>query len=739
MPPPSSPSGAQQERLDRFEAGYAGPLPRLRPDLLLTEQQIAGRTNYIIKDPISLRYFRVERQELALAGLLDGKRNARLIREELAKQFPDFDLDDEKIVRFVNTMAAYGFLLLAGERSLFYIESARAAKRKQRLSRITSSFLYFRFSLYDPDKLFGRMARKLRFIWTKPFGWCSVAFILVGVTVVLLNWQRFIQPQVNFFTIHNLFLAWLLYIFTKVVHEFGHGLTCKNYGAEVHEIGLLLIVLTPCFYVDVSDAWMVRNKWHRVLITAAGIYVEVMMAAAAALVWLYTEPGLANQVAFNLMILCSISTFLFNANPLLRFDGYYIVSDWMEVPNLRTRSNQYVNALLSKLLFGRTIDVAALTGTNRHLFAIYAIASYIYGIFILLVISFFFEQLLEPVGLSAIGTGIGVLSITLFFVMPFIQLARAVQRTAASRQMTVYGLITEGGRARRPIVTLTALGLVLAGLAFVPSRFSVEHNCVIQAIDQEVVHAIQPGFVREVRKKEGDAVEIGTPVAILENRELQAQLDDTRDQVALLEVAITHYLTRNDLGSWRQTVLQRDQLKTRCAKLEQQVNDLTLRAPISGVVTTPRLQLMLHRYLRPGEAFCAIAPLDRVRAVVPLNEQEANHVRPDADVRLKVYAHPGRNFTGRVSNEPLALIRRDLDPALSSRFGGDVPTEPDLQAQGREKPSVNTYLAELDIVNSDRWLRPGMTGRAEIFGARTTWGGRAMRAFWDSFSLDFRL
>src|ERR1051326_3052763 len=321
------------------------------------------------------------------------------------KQFPNEPTNEENILRFVNMLGQLGFLQLSGPRATQTIQAVAKARKTKWIELASRSMLYFRVPVIDPDRMLNRMTRPLRFLWTKPFGFLSLAIMLAALACVTMSLDSFAAAKnYNFFTPHNLILFWISFVLMKTIHEFGHGLTCRHYGGEVHEMGLLVIVFTPYFYCDVTDAWMIPRKLPKVLITAAGIYVEVIIAAFAAIFWSLTQPGLWNQWAFNMMILGSISTFVFNANPLLKYDGYYALSDLMEIPNLRARSNQYVNLWLRKLIFDTPIPPEFTAAGRGRLFIFYSIASYLYGWLVLLSIMVVFRHLLEPYGLGWVGT-----------------------------------------------------------------------------------------------------------------------------------------------------------------------------------------------------------------------------------------------------------------------------------------------------------------------------------------------
>lgn len=707
---------------------HTGPLPKLRADLRISEQVYEGKTYFVVKDPITLRYYRMERQEYFLAKQLDGEHTAAQLTGLFNKQFPDEATSEESVVRFANLLGQLGFLQLPGEKSLLAIEAQRARKKTQWLNVLSRGMLWFRVPVIDPDRLLVKLVRPLRFIWTPWFGMLSLGVVALALFCFTINLDRASGKMPNFFTPHNLLLFWISFVLMKTIHEFGHGLTCRNYGGEVHEMGLLMIVFMPYFYCDVTDAWMIPRKWPKVLITAAGIYVEVILAAIAAIVWSLTQPGLINQWAFNMMILGSISTLLFNANPLLKYDGYYALADIMEIPNLRARSYHYVHRWLRKLLFGTPIPPEIASKERGRLFVFYAIASYLYGWFILISIMFIFRRLLEPYGLGFIGTWMAYFGFVTWILLPFYQFVKSVRKEA----------VEKGGdlHMRRPAWLAGGIAIVVAVICVAPSRFEVNRRCVLETNRKTVIRPAVAGMVRHVMVQEGDRVKQGQVLAMLENRRVAQRCEELRDKLRIAALLVQQAESANDMAGVKEARLQREQVWLNLIKAEKDRSNLELKAPIDGVVLTPRLNDMVGRYLRPNQDFCAVAPLETLRAVVPLDQHEVHHVRAGAPAQLKVFSRTGK-FDCKVKNDPLVQMEDNLHPALTTALGGDVAAEADTQ--GRIRPSVQTYQAELEIENPDLLLRPGMAGRVHIFGERTTWGGRILRSISDSLSLDWRL
>ena len=319
-----------------------------------------GRTFFVVKDPISLQYFRMSAEDYFLATLFDGRRNFGKIREIYLANYPHVALEltpeevNERILRFANDLALMQMLSVQGQRLKARYDGEEKAEGEQGvvLQRSSTRSSSSGSRCIDPDRLFGRMAKPIGWIWTNTFQWISVGIILAGVATYLMNTGRIHPTMQNFFSFHNLTLVWITTILIKSVHELGHGLTCKHFGGEVHEVGIMLLVFTPYFFVNISDSWTMPKRRHRMLISAAGIYIELVVAALATFLWAVVQPGAFQDFLFNVMVIASFSTIVFNANPLMRFDGYYIMTDLIEVPNLQAKSRALVTAQMKSLIFG---------------------------------------------------------------------------------------------------------------------------------------------------------------------------------------------------------------------------------------------------------------------------------------------------------------------------------------------------------------------------------------------------
>jgi len=330
------------------------PIAPLRADLQVSPQLFYGQLCFVIKDPVTLRYYRLQPAEHFLVTQFDGERTARDLLGLLQQQFPEMTLSVQDVLRFVGMLHESHLLEGRGVGHAQWLVKRRAAAQKRRLAELAMNFLFFKVSLFRPDRLLGVLEKTIgRVIFTWPTALLAVGLVLVGLLNVLTHAERFSHMSYSLLSPQNLFVLYCVFTVTKIFHEFGHGMAAKHFGGEVSSMGVMLFIVTPSFYCDTSDAWMIPSRAARLWINAGGVVVELVIAALASFVWLYTpDEGVLNQVALNIMISCSVATLFFNANPLMRYDGYYFLADLLEVPNLMNKGKQFIGYALQKYLLG---------------------------------------------------------------------------------------------------------------------------------------------------------------------------------------------------------------------------------------------------------------------------------------------------------------------------------------------------------------------------------------------------
>lgn len=716
-------------------------LPQLRADLVISKQVFEGRSYYVVKDPISLQYLRLTAEDFDLAVLFDGKRTFGAIRDAWVRVHPHLRLDytpdelNERVLKFANDLAMLQFLAVQGQRLKARMDAAKKQKQKKGgLYALANNIFFFRKSLYDPDKIFGRMAKAVPWIWTKTTYWASWAIIALGAIVFIYSAEGLDHALANLFNWNNLALMWVTTIVLKSIHELGHGLTCKHFGGEVHEIGFMSMVFTPYFFVNVSDAWTMPDRRHRMLVSFAGIYVELVFAALATFLWAVVQPGWFKDFLFNIIVIASVSTIIFNANPLMRFDGYYIMIDAIETPNLQQKSRALVQSKVTKLLFGATSKADPLARMplpkkRLWLFYTYAVLSWIYGYYVIYSLIRFMEPHLQPLGLEGLADWFAFLALTGWVVVP---LWHFVKQLDLSRED-----LKPGGRWGRISKVFGIPLLAFGAYCFVPVRTEIVRRSAVEVANPEVVRPESVGFIRKVHVREGQAVTPGTVLAELENREIRQELALQQRALEEYELRIRAALGAERADEMTQLEALRDGAKARMEKARRDVELLTLRAKSAGVVLNRDLESRAGQLLRPpNDTFCELAPLNPMQIKIPLTEQQVREVRRGQRVTLLADAFPNRKFEGMVNGEPMELDEHNFPIAFSKQRGGDVPTIPD--GTGREKLMEHTYVVTVEVQNPDNLLRYGMTTRAKIETGKRPFGRIVLQWFVDLISLDYR-
>ncbi|MEM9412302.1 MAG: biotin/lipoyl-binding protein, partial [Planctomycetota bacterium] len=542
-------------------------------------------------------------------------------------------------------------------------------------------------------------------------------------------------------------------------HEFGHGLSCKRLGGECHEIGFMLLVLTPCLYCNVSDSWRLSNKWHRAAIGAAGMYVEIILASLATFCWWYAEPGWIQDLCLQVMLVSSVSTILFNGNPLLRFDGYYILSDLLEIPNLYQKSTKALTTMLGRHWLGLEIPDDQLMPSNRPwAFALFTIAAFCYRWVILVSIIIFLTRWLEPYGLDSVGRGIAIFAGAGMIFWPSYKLFR---------YMSVPGRMHQIEKPRFAIITAIAL-VVIGAVLFIPFPHYLRCSLIMMPQSMETIYVHEPGLVNELNVANGDVIDAGTVIAKLDNVDLELALQQGRGQLTSKEAEKEALVAGGSSTVTPQLINQLAVVDAQILQLRRFVSDvetrkanLEIKSHISGtVLETPFRQVSATSEEIPlldpqsflsrrnknlaaqrGQRFCEIADLSRWYAVVIMNEDQVNLARQGQEVQFKLYSNPSEVVYSEVESLGVAdqSIRRETKNNASlmtnSAPGQKSDALPDLITEMVEAnfQSELQYFARVPYDPGDKNLKIGLGGQARIYTGNRSLGNRIWRWFNQNF------
>jgi putative peptide zinc metalloprotease protein len=740
--PPSEPHTSELERRQQLRF-------RLRNDLLIDAQILDGKRVYNIKDPVSLRYHQFQEKEYFLIRLMDGQQRLEDIRKRFELHYAPERLRLEDLEAFAQQLILVGLVASDSPTTGHILIEQRHKQRRRALFRALTSVLFIKLPVADPDRLLVQILRWTGWIFTPGFLALSVGVILAALLLVgtHLNGFRDRLPDLSaFFSFRMAFTLWVAIALAKTVHEFGHGLTCRAFGGEVHEMGVLLLCLSPSLYCNVSDSVMVGDKWRRMLICFAGIYVELMIAAVATFIWWYTPGALiVNHLALSLMLVCSISTVVFNANPLLRFDGYYMLATWLEIPDFQEQANRYVRNLFLTHGLGMELHPGPpLPPLRPIIYAVYAVASYVYRWMITWGILWFLYQFLRPYKLGTVGALLALGVAALMVGGPLFRLVKGLhQRGWRLPEM----------KPKRVVACATLAIAVLLFLFTVPLPISrVRQDALVQVRrgSKEAVFVNTAGVLTRLHVRDGQHVNQDDILAELTNLELERQLEQARSEHdiravhlrALIDQArdITDPQRRGKLGvDIAQVTGERKSFAQQVKVFEELRTHLTLRAPRSGVVIGPPRKEEIGKFWEKDLAlpFCSVGDLDQLEALVPVSPTEHRRLVQDQDAlgplkaTIHVYGRGMECWAGNLLSIPESDAKQ-VPVGLTQRGGGPLAVKA-KSAGNTYAPQDQCYLIGVAIQNSDSALRPGSLAQVQIHCRWRT----AAWWFWHIFSTTF--
>ncbi len=705
---------------------HRATLPRLRRDLVLSPQGGGDTTALIVKDPATAKFYRFRQVEAFVLQKLDGKTALDSLRPEVERAF-GLAILPATLEQFVDKLQRLGLLAKDEDQP-----AMPPAPRR----RTGGTVLYLRLSALDPDRLLARLERRLRFCFTPAFVVASCLVILIGAGISVSNSAEILGDIIALWSFKSLLLAWVVVTVAITAHEFAHGLTCKHFGGSVHELGFLLLYFQPAFYCNVSDAWLFPQKSRRLWVSFAGAYCDLLIWALATIAWRITEfsTGLSH-IALIIMGTTGIRT-LFNLNPLIKLDGYYLLSDYLEIPNLRARAMAFLKRQASNA-----------TRRERRIYLVYGLLAWTYSTWLLVLVARWFGGWLVD-GYQAWGFFAFVGLLAAIFRKPLVAGFARVKTAPMKKHAKILAVVVVG------VVTLffTRMELKVAG------EFKVLplHNADIRA---EV-----EGIIEDVRVDEGVSVAKGDLIGRLserdnraELRKVTAQIEEKQAQLEMLragprqeEIAVARTTVEKDTERVRFARSQFDLLKPLHAQgivsekefneaeeeatvrqkeleeaegklnvllagsrpeeiqaleaevgrldvqqryLQDQLERVNLVSPISGVVTTPKLKEKIGVHVNKGDLVATVHELKTVLAEIAMSEKEISDVRVGATVVLKARAYPQQIFEGKVT--------------------AIAPTVTKTKEETRQADRTVTVTTQLD--NADLLLKPEMTGTAKIY------------------------
>lgn len=672
---------------------------QLLPGVDCHSQFYRGESWRILRAPYANEFYRLTEEAWGFVARLSMDVTINEAWQQAMERDPEGAPGQEEAIEILGQLSGAGLILsdlAADSREIF---RSKSKERWTMFGKQALNFLFLRIPLFNPDPFlsairpFGQvLMHPLAFLlWLFIFGW--------GTKSVIENWDLVLDQSAGFLSPDNLVLVLVATVVLKLMHELGHGIACKHFGGYVPTFGIMFILFAPLPFVDATASWGFREKWRRIFVSSAGIYVELFIAAVAAVVWAHSGEGTLGAIAYNVMLIGSVTTLLFNMNPLLKFDGYYILSDLFSLPNLQQRSGNYLQYLLERYAFGRDeADNPADHSGEAIWLGFYGISAGIYRVFLMLSISMIVGQQFFELGIA-----LAVFTLIVYIFLPILKFIRYL--------LTARELVH--CRRRALLVVAAVVGLIVAGLGVVPVPEHFQEPGIVRPFRQVNV---SPGFAGRM---------IGEPRPTgqwVEKEDLLFELEnpDHDHEIEIAEAALQRLKLRMEVARIEAPAsvvsLQRmvDLEEKRLGHLLKQRESLRVFAPISGYWVSVDFADRRGAWFDKGETVGQIRDPRVMEFLAVISQQRAadsfRHKRPQA-VGVRLWGEAGQTI-------PLADVlvvpgaQRALpSAALGWMGGGDVKVKQD-DPEG-VKTEERFYLLRGQLADPQKQMDAGAGSAAE--------------------------
>ena len=660
--------------------------PCLRSHALIHRHLYRGQIWYVLQDRSSGRFHRFSPVANVVIGLMDGARTLASIWELACDRLGDDAPTQDEVINILGALHRADVLRTDASPDMQELHERNVEQERVKLKQYIANPLSLRLPLFDPDRLLNWLNPLGRLLFGRPGALLWLATALWAVVTAGQNWPALTRDvSDHLFATENLLLIALVFPFCKIVHEFGHAMAVKARGGEVHEMGVMLLVFMPVPYLDASSSLAFRDKRDRMLVGAAGMLAELSLAALALLVWVNVEPGIVRALAYNVMLVAGVSTVIFNANPLLRFDGYYIFADYLEIPNLGQRANAHFAYLVKRYLLRLKVTPPADDAPGeRAWFVAFAIASFCYRISVSISIA-----LMVARQYFIIGVLLAAWSLYNALAVP---LGKQIGYLAGSPEL-------RGQRARAIGTVGTTLAIVLVLIFVVPAPSWTRTEGVAVASEDTVLRAASEGFIVAVPVAPRQPVRRGDVLIVSEDPEQGARLQALQAQVnqqqARLAAAFDQPLQRAMLGD------ELAHLQARLDDARARAAQMVIRSPRDGIFLFADAGDAPGRHVQRGAALGYVLDYSRITVQVVVPQGDIDLVRNmTRRVELRLVENIPGLIQARVKRVVPAATNALPGAALGASGGGELALAPEQGQAGHNAAATaanSVFVFELEL------------------------------------------
>jgi len=713
-------SATRLEETAKALAARHGPpdeRPALRKNLGILRQVQMGEVQWIVKNPVTMKYHQFKNINWQIIRLFDGKRTRSEIVEEINRRTGGHPVSLQFVLEYEEFLRDKDLIeQSAAERSLNMLDKFRTLRDKK-VEEKSEGFnpFFIMFHVVDPERFLQRTIKYVWWIWTPPVALATLAASIWTAFVFSQHWTLIWTQTMDLYHFLGKPLLDILQFFVILsvigcIHEFAHAYALKRYGGECHDIGFALFYFTPAFYCDTSDAFMFKNRMNRLWVTIAGIYSEVMICSIATALWVASYPDtFLHTAAYKTMLFTGVSAVLFNINPLIKIDGYYALSSLLQMPDLREAAWHQVGAWFQKNVLRLGVEVPATTRRKRRIYWIYGLLSMVYTATIMLFIYRLFRNFYYKY-----FPDIGVV----FLILTLFQVFKKKTRTLARVSKLFYLDKKELLMSSRSRPALAAAAAILLLVLFIPwTRRTIGADAFLRPVEEVSVQSPEEGIVTKALVQEGQMVERGQPLFSVMSPALNAEAQRSLTQRELHTKKSSGNRALANAGLAFQSESRRAAAQTALETAEYRQGFLLVRSPIAGRVLSPRPQDLESRYVRAGLTLVRVGDCRKMVAEVPISERLLDYLKIGAPVTAQIQTRPMKNYTGAVAS---------ISPATME--------QPPTATAGRDPVSPSAtpdrFVALAVFENSDGALLPGAATRVKIRSAREGFASRAWSLFW---------
>jgi putative peptide zinc metalloprotease protein len=671
--------------------------PRLRGHANILRHHYRDELWYILEDHAKGRYYRFTPVAYQVIGLMDGNLTVQELWEKAIERFGDDAPSQGDIVRVLSQLHTADVLL-----SDVPPDTAELFRRYQKTTRTKwkmklRSPLALRFPLLDPEKFLNYTIGIIRPFFSIYGAALWMAVVGTALVMVGLHWPELTEDVIDrVLSAENMLIMWFVFPIVKALHELGHGYAVKAWDGEVHEIGIMLLVLMPVPYVDASSSSALREKWRRVVVGSAGIMVELFVASLALFLWINLEQGFLRSISYNIIFLAGVSAVLFNGNPLLRYDGYYILSDLLEIPNLAQRGNNYLGYLFKRYLFRlKAAESPSTASGERFWLVFYTIASFLYRMFIYAAIILFISGKFFVIGIL-----LGIWALFNMLIVPIFKRFSFVLTSPVLRNKRLFAVGISG----------ILLSSILILLFIVPFPLWTRAEGIIWAPEEALVRAGSNGFITSVKAAPGLQIEKGDVVIECRDPLLAANVHVVKAQLKELEARYDAeiYMDRVQAKITEEEIIK---IRADLARAQERLRDLAIRSPGNGVLILPGAKDLPDRYLQKGTLVGYVLDVNKptVRVVVPQSDVDLVRHR-SAAIEVRLAECLGEIIPAVLKREVPGALERLPSTILGVAGGGEIAIDP------RDAEGVKTFekLFQFDIEISKSIEHVNLGGRVYV-------------------------